>query len=128
MLQCKSELAIQRRGSYKLAAFKRSPRTFAVQADLSLQLIIGANVIGMAGNQSAEDLVNELSERSLYKFPALLLVGIGSREQERLTNLGTAVALAVRYSFDILSSGQIGARRAWDCPNPYVDDRLSRAV
>ena len=33
--------------------------------------------------------------------PALFLVGIGSREQERLTNLGRAVALAVRYSFDL---------------------------
>jgi hypothetical protein len=31
----------------------------------------------------------------------LLLVGIGSSEQERLTNLGNAVALAVRYSFDL---------------------------
>ena len=34
--------------------------------------------------------------------PALFLVGIGSREQERLANLGNAVALAVRYSFDLI--------------------------
>ena len=34
----------------------------------------------------------------------LLLVGVGSREQERLTNLGDAVALAVRYFFNIFSS------------------------
>ncbi len=101
MLQCKSELAIQRRGSYKLAAFKRSPRTFAVQADLSLQLVFGANVIGMAGNQSAEDLVMSRASARFTNFPPLLLVGIGSSEQERLTNLGNAVALAVRYSFDL---------------------------
>ena len=43
----------------------------------------------------------ESSECSLYKFPALLLVSIGSCKQECLTNLGNAVALAVRYSFDL---------------------------
>ena len=47
-----------------------------------------------------KSLGDETSECSLYKFPALLLVGIGSREQERLANLGNAVALAVRYSSD----------------------------
>jgi hypothetical protein len=31
----------------------------------------------------------------------MLLVGIGSREQKRLTNLGNAVALVIRYSFDV---------------------------
>jgi hypothetical protein len=31
----------------------------------------------------------------------MLLVSIGSDEQKRLTNLGNAVALAIRYSFDI---------------------------
>ena len=38
---------------------------------------------------------------SLYKFAALLVVSIGASEQERLTDLGDAVALAFRYSFDI---------------------------
>jgi hypothetical protein len=31
----------------------------------------------------------------------LLVVSIGASEQERLTDLGDAVALAFRYSFDI---------------------------
>jgi hypothetical protein len=44
---------------------------------------------------------DESSKSSLYIFAALLVVSIGSREEERLTNLGNAVALAVRYSFDI---------------------------
>jgi len=63
--------------------------------------IVGTNGMGMPGTQSARRLGDESSQCSLYKFPALLLVGIGSREQERLADLGTALALAVRYSFDL---------------------------
>jgi len=63
--------------------------------------ILSADRFGMAGNQSAEDLVISRASARFTKFSALLLVGIGSRKQERLTNLGNAVALAARYSFDL---------------------------
>jgi hypothetical protein len=48
------------------------------------------------------EIVMVMSRASaLYKFPALPLVSIGSCKQKRLTDLGNAVALAIRYSFDL---------------------------
>ena len=37
----------------------------------------------------------------LRNLSSMLLVSIGSRQQERVTNLGDAVAFAVRYSFGL---------------------------
>jgi hypothetical protein len=50
---------------------------------------------------NAPTVTDRFAPKSRVIVAALLLVGFGSREQERLRNLGNAVALAVRYSFDI---------------------------
>ena len=58
---------------------------------------IGANAESISSRPG-----DESSEGSLYKFAALLLVTFGSRERGRLTNLGNAASLPLRYFFDIL--------------------------
>jgi hypothetical protein len=57
----------------------------------------------------------------------LLLVGIGSGEQECLTDLGDVVALATRYSLHIFLQVRSELEELGTAPNPYVDERLSRA-
>ena len=52
----------------------------------------------------------------------MLLVGIGSREQERLTNLGNAVALAVRYSFDLFLQVRSEREKIRVARRAYVDE------
>ncbi len=51
-----------------------------------------------------QTLVVLLGRGQAHSISTLLLVGVRSREQEHLTNLGDAVALAVRYFFNIFSS------------------------
>ena len=60
--------------------------------------ILGANCHGYGQAINQLKTGDQSSECSLYELTASLLVGIGSREQERLINLANAVALAVRYS------------------------------
>jgi hypothetical protein len=57
-------------------------------------------LIGLVST-SALTVPDRFAPKSRLIAAAMLLVGIGSREQERLTNLGNAVTLVIRYSFDV---------------------------